>query len=132
MKKLRITVDGKVFDVVVESLDGPLKPAASQPASTPPGLQQTNVAPPPASSAPKPPAAAAAAGAGAVTSPLAGRVVSIDCQVGQSVSVGTQLATIEAMKMNTFVYAESEGTVETVLVNPADAVEEGQVLITLS
>lgn len=129
MKKLRITVDGKVFDVVVEALDEQGKPAASQPGL--PAFQQTSIAPPP-SSAPKPSAAPAAAGSGAVTSPLAGRVVSIDCQVGQKVAAGAQLATVEAMKMNTFVYAESEGTVATIHVNPADAVEEGQVLVTLS
>ncbi|MCX6969014.1 MAG: acetyl-CoA carboxylase biotin carboxyl carrier protein subunit [Verrucomicrobia bacterium] len=128
MKKLRITVDGKVFDVVVEALDEQGNPAAGQPPA--PAFQQTSVAPPP-SSAPKP-AAAPVAGSGAVTSPLAGRIVSIDCQVGQKVAAGAQLATVEAMKMNTFVYAEHDGTVATIHVAPADAVEEGQVLVTLS
>lgn len=128
MKKLRITVDGKVFDVVVEALDEQGKPAASQQIA--PAFQQTSVAPPP-SSAPKP-ASAVPAGAGAVSSPLAGRIVSIDCQVGQKVAAGAQLATVEAMKMNTFVYAEHDGTVATIHVAPADAVEEGQVLVTLS
>ena len=127
MKKLRITVDGKVFDVVVEMLDEQGQPTASQPAA--PAFQQTSIAPPP-SSAPK--SAAPVASAGAVTSPLAGRIVSIDCQVGQRVASGAQLATVEAMKMNTFVYAEREGTVAAIHVSPADAVEEGQVLVTLS
>jgi biotin carboxyl carrier protein len=52
--------------------------------------------------------------------------------VGQKVASGAQLATVEAMKMNTFVYAEHDGTVATIHVAPADAVEEGQVLVTLS
>lgn len=129
MKKLRITVDGKVFDVVVEALDEQGSPAATQPAA--PAFQQTSVAAPP-SSAPKPAAASAPAGSGAVTSPLAGRVVSIDCQVGQKVATGAQLATVEAMKMNTFVYAEMDGTVATIHVAPADTVEEGQVIVTLA
>jgi len=130
MKKLRITVDGKVFEVVVESLDEQGNPSANQPAV--PAFQQTSIAPPP-SSAPKPAAAAAApAGPGTVTSPLAGRVVSIDCQLGQKVASGAQLATVEAMKMNTFVYAERDGTVAEIHVSPADVVEEGQVLVTLS
>ena len=129
MKKLRITVDGKVFDVVVEALDEHGKPSASQPSA--PAFQQTSIAPPP-SSAQKPAASPVPAGSGAVTSPLAGRVVSIDCQVGQKVAAGAQLATVEAMKMNTFVYAEHDGTVATIHVAPADAVEEGQVLVTLS
>ena len=129
MKKLRITVDGKVFEVVVESLDEQGNPVVGQPSV--PAFQQTSIAPPP-TSAPKPAAAAAPAGPGSVTSPLAGRIVSIDCQLGQKVASGAQLATVEAMKMNTFVYAERDGTVAEIHVSPADVVEEGQVLVTLS
>jgi biotin carboxyl carrier protein len=127
MKKLRVTVDGKVFEVLVESLDSPQAQGSAPQA--PAAFQQTSVAPPP-SSAPK--ASAAPAGAGSVASPLAGRIVSIDCQVGQAVAAGTQLATVEAMKMNTFVYAEQAGTVAAILVNAGDAVEEGQALVSLS
>jgi len=39
---------------------------------------------------------------------------------------------VEAMKMNTYVYAHADGTVASVDVNPGDAVEEGQSLVTLS
>ena len=123
MKKLRVTVDGKVFEVIVEALDEPSQTVAS------PAFQQTSIAPP-ASSTPKP--AAAASGPGSVTSPLAGRIASVDCQVGQKVASGAQLVTVEAMKMNTFVYAASDGTVATIVVSPGDAVDEGQVLVTLS
>ncbi len=129
MKKLRVTVDGKSYDVAVEILDDQGKPAALQQAA--PLLQQTSVAPPPASSAPKR-ASAPAAGEGSVTSPLAGRIVSVDCQAGQKVASGAQLVTVEAMKMNTFVYAPCDGTVAAISVNPGDTVDEGQVLVTLS
>ena len=131
MKKLRVTVDGKVFEVVVESLDEQGRVVAMP--QNPPAqvFQQATMAPPPSSSAPKP-SAPVAAGSGAVTSPLAGRIVSIDCQVGQAVASGAQLITVEAMKMNTFVYAAADGTVATINVNPGDAVEEGQVLVTLT
>ncbi len=129
MRKLRVTVDGKTFDVVVEALDEHGKQVPLQPAA--PVFQQTSIAPPP-SSAPKPAAPSAGAGPGSVTSPLAGRIVSIDCQVGQKVASGAQLVTVEAMKMNTFVYAASDGTVASIEVAPGDAVEEGQVLVTLS
>ena len=131
MKKLRVTVEGKVFDVVVESLDeqGRVVPMPQNPAVQ--VYQQSTMAPPPSSSAPKP-SSPVAAGSGAVTSPLAGRIVSVDCQVGQQVVSGAQLGTVEAMKINTFVYAAMDGTVATINVNPGDAVEEGQVLVTLS
>ncbi len=125
MKKLRVTVDGKAFEVLVESLDEPATSSASRPVA----FQQTSIAPPPASAAKT---SAAPAGAGSVVSPLAGRIVSIDCQVGQAVAAGAQLATVEAMKMNTFVYAEAAGTVSAILANTGDAVEEGQALVTLS
>ena len=93
-------------------------------------LQQATMAPPPSASTPKP--SAPVAGSGSVTSPLTGRIVSIDCQVGQSVAAGAQLVTVEAMKMNTFVNATADGTVASINVNPGDAVEEGQILITLA
>jgi biotin carboxyl carrier protein len=52
-------------------------------------------------------------------------------QVGQAVAEGAQLLTLEAMKMNTFVYAPKAGKVTAVLVNPGDGVEEGAALVTL-
>jgi len=128
MRKLRITVEGKTYDVVVEALDVQGNKVSFQPLT--PAFQQTSIAPP-ASSAKKA-AAPAAAGEGAVTSPLAGRIVSVDCQIGQKVASGAQLVTVEAMKMNTFVYAQADGTVAAIAVNPGDAVEEGQTLVTLS
>ena len=129
MKRLRITVDGKVYDVVVEMLDE--APAASAPISAPP-------APPPAVPAPiaapgvSPPRERTASGAGDVTSPLAGKVVSIDVKPGQDVREGIQVAIVEAMKMNTYIYAPKTGKVAAVLVHPGDAVEEGAVLLRLA
>ena len=106
MKKLRITVDGRVFDVTVELADDTAA-AAPRPAAP---AAPTPVASAPVAATPVP-AAAAPAAAGAVCSPLAGKVVSIDVKVGAVVAVGAQLVTIEAMKMNTFVYADRAGTV---------------------
>lgn len=127
MKKLRITVEGKAYDVTVELLDddGAI-PAPSAAASR---RGSAAAAPAATTSAPK---ATLAAGAGQVPSPLAGKVVSIDAPVGTAVKAGDKLLTLEAMKMNTFVNAPSDGTVETVHVVPGDAVEEGQALVTLA
>ena len=128
MKKLRITVDGKTFDVTVEMLDAPASAqvAAPAPVAT---VASASVSAPVAAAPARP--AAAAAPAGAVPSPLAGKVVSIDVKVGQAVAEGAQLLTLEAMKMNTFVYAPKAGTVSAVHVNAGDAVEEGAALVTL-
>ncbi|MFZ5494380.1 MAG: biotin/lipoyl-containing protein [Verrucomicrobiota bacterium] len=115
MKKLRVTVDGKAYEVTVE-LTGEVAPA---PARAP-------VSAPAAPSVPAP-----AAPTGAVCSPLAGKVVSIDVQPGATVTAGAQLVTLEAMKMNTYVYAEHAGTVKAINAKPGDAVEEGAALLVL-
>ena len=125
MKKLRITVDGKVFDVSVELLDqvssttaAPVPAAASAPAASAP------VAAP----APAPAPAPAAAGAGDIPSPLAGKVVSLYVAPGTAVKAGDQIMTLEAMKMNTIIYAPSAGTITSFCVNAGDTVQEGQPL----
>ena len=128
MKKLRVTVDGKAYDVVVEILDEGGASAATRPAAHPAHVESAHVAAPPVSA----PAASGAAAPGDVPSPLAGKVVSIDVKPGQEVAAGAQLLTLEAMKMNTYVFAAAAGTVKEILVAPGDAVAEGQVLVKMS
>jgi biotin carboxyl carrier protein len=127
IRKLRITVAEKVYDVEVEVLDeagrqGPVKPApsaqvASASVSTPAG-PSSNAAP--------------TGGAGAVPSPLAGKVVSVSVKAGDSVAQGDTVVVLEAMKMNTLVTAPAAGAVTEILVKPGDAVEEGQTLLTIN
>jgi biotin carboxyl carrier protein len=70
----------------------------------------------------------AAAGPGEVPSPLAGRVIAIIVQPGQEVKENDHLMTIEAMKMNTFIFAPKAGKVAEIKVAVGDAVAENQVL----
>jgi biotin carboxyl carrier protein len=126
MKKLRITVDGRVFDVTVELPDetAPVSsrgPAVANPVSP---IVVPEAMPPPV-------AHRVSAAAGSVSSPLAGKIVSIDVKPGATIAVGAQLVTIEAMKMNTFVYADRAGTVTSIAAKPGDAVEEGGLLLTI-
>lgn len=132
MKKLRVTVEGKVYEVLVELLDEAGAPAAQAPAASPvpaaaPAALSPVAAPVSAPAAASP--APAVAGAGDIPSPLAGKVVSIDVKVGQAVAEGAQVATVEAMKMNTYIYAPRAGTVSAILVNAGDGVEEGAPLL---
>ena len=133
MKKLRITVDGKVFDVSVELLDQvsstTAAPAPAPVAAPAPAASALVAASAPATApAPAPAPAPAAAGAGDVPSPLAGKVVSLDVAAGASVKAGDQILTLEAMKMNTIIYAPASGTLTAFCVNPGDTVQEGQAL----
>ncbi len=127
MKKLRITVDGKVFDVSVELLDQ-VSSTTAAPAPAPVAAPAPAASAPVAAPAPAPAPAPAAAGAGDVPSPLAGKVVSLDVAAGAPVKAGDQILTLEAMKMNTIIYAPASGTLTAFCVNPGDTVQEGQAL----
>ena len=129
MKKLRVTVDGKPYEVLVEILDEGAPAAPARAASVQSAHVASAAVSAPATSAS---VAHAAAEPGDVTSPLAGKVVSIDVQPGQAVETNAQLLTLEAMKLNTYVFAQAAGTVKEILVQPGDAVEEGQVLVKMS
>lgn len=114
MKRLRITVEGKVYDVTVEVLDDGVSapaPVAAVPVAVP---------------------APVASGGEAVISQLAGSVVGVSVAVGQKVIEGQPLIVIEAMKMNTTVVSPRGGTVRAIDVEVGNAVEEGQTLLTLS
>lgn len=125
MKKLRVTVDGRAYDVLVEILDEGEAPA--RPPAHPAHVEPAHVSAPAAAGH-----APAAAAPGDVPSPLAGKVVSIEVKPGQKVEAGAQLLTLEAMKMNTYVFAPAAGTVQEILAAPGDAVAEGQALVKMS
>lgn len=134
MKKLKVTVDGKVYEVSVEiegeaSAAVPAAPAPAPVVSAPVAAPATAPVPAPA---PAPAPAAVPAGGSGVPSPLAGKVVSIDTKVGAAVKDGDQILTIEAMKMNTYIYANKAGTISAINVSVGDGVEEGQVLAVIS
>jgi len=123
-KKLRITVEGKTYEVLVEMQDGVQTSAAPRAVAAPVAAA---VAAPAAPVAPKP--VAPAAGGNSVASPLAAVVVSIDVKEGQQVNEGDKLITLEAMKMNTFVFAPRAGTVGKIYVSAGQSVQEGEALV---
>ena len=124
MEHLRITVAGKVYDVVVEKIDND---EADAPA---PRVYAAAPAAAPRLAAP-PPAANTAANPGDVVSPLAGLVQAVALDVGAAVSEGDLVITLEAMKMYTAINAPASGTIQAMHVKVGDAVDEGQVLYTI-
>jgi biotin carboxyl carrier protein len=127
IKRMRITVEGKSYDVSVEMLDDrpgrPVSLGTSTPVTVPPPAEPA----PPSPTLPTP----AKAGAGVVPSPLAGIVVSIEVTAGQVIAAGAPLVTLEAMKMKTIVRAPVGGTVRSIEVKAGAAVEEGAPLVVL-
>lgn len=131
MKRLRITVEDKSYDVVVELLDDDISPSSQKPAvATSSTRVSAPVAVPKPAATPKP--APASGGGGEVNSPLAAVVVSIDVAVGDTVTEGQKIFTLEAMKMNTLVSSPKAGTVSAINVAVGDSVEEGQSLIIIA
>jgi len=122
MDHLRITVQGQVYDVIVESIE---RDSATAPSS--PVVKSSRPASPAAT---PPPKASPAGGPGDATSPLAGIVQAIEATVGTAITAGDLVITLEAMKMYTPINATSSGTITAIHVSVGDAVDEGQILYT--
>ena len=121
MKMLRITLEGKTYDVGVEVLDD------SVPASPP--ASHTPVVPAPAHTAPSVRPVTAAEGCRVVVSPMAGHVFKCPVKAGDVVTLNQVLIVLDAMKMETPVVAPVAGTVRAVMVKEGDAVDDGQALL---
>ena len=133
-RKLRITVDGRKYDVTVEDLSDVSSLPYSQPGMVymPPAAPAA-FAPPGTASAPAPASKPSGpAAAGDVVCTLGGVVESILVTLGQQVNAGDRVAVVEAMKMKTPMVAHTSGKVEAILVKVGEAVETGQVLLKLA
>ncbi|HET9014197.1 MAG TPA: acetyl-CoA carboxylase biotin carboxylase subunit [Thermomicrobiaceae bacterium] len=85
-------------------------------------------APAPRRGAPRPHARASApiaSGREDVTSPIQGTVLSVGVEVGQSVTAGTVVCVVEAMKMENEITAPHDGVVRAVDVTPGQTVQIG-------
>lgn len=121
MKNYTITVNGNVYDVVVEegaSTGAPVVAAA--PVAAP------KAAPKAAPAAPK------AAGSIKVEAGAAGKVFKVEASVGQALKAGDPVIILEAMKMEIPVVAPKDGTVASINVAVGDPVEAGALLATLN
>jgi len=64
-----------------------------------------------------------------VAAPMPGAVVAVAVAVGEQVTVGQKLLTLEAMKMETTLYAERAGRIAEVLTRAGTQVEGSDLLI---
>lgn len=112
MKKYNVNVNGTAYEVTVEEVTGGAAPAPA--AATAPAAV---------------PAPAAPAGAGeSVTSPMPGNILSVNVNVGDTVSEGQVLMILEAMKMENEIMAPKAGKVVSVAVQKGATVESGTLL----
>jgi pyruvate carboxylase len=66
-----------------------------------------------------------------VAAPMPGLVVTVAIKTGDSVKKGQKLLSLEAMKMETTLYAESDCRIADVLVKPGTPVEAGELVVQL-
>lgn len=111
MKKLKITVLGKTYEVLVEDMG---EVSAEQPAYA------ERIVP---SSVPVPPVERNTTTT--VSAPMSGTVTDISVAVGAGVTAGDPLLTLEAMKMQNIIPAPKDGVVREILVRKGDSVSSG-------
>lgn len=132
MKKFKVTVNGKAYEVEVEEMGG-------APAAAP--APQVAAAPAPAAPAPTPAAAPAPAatpapavggpipeGAITVKAPMPGKISALKAEAGKAVKRDDIILVLEAMKMQNDITATADGTLHEIRVNPGDNVKTGDVL----
>jgi biotin carboxyl carrier protein len=124
--KLKITVDGKVYEVEVEVFE----PETPHPSYFPPiGQARVPAATPGAAPPVRPTGTPVADESKVCRSPISGVVVRVSVQVGQSIQANDVLLILEAMKMETVITSPIAGKVAQVSVHAGDAVQAGQVLV---
>lgn len=134
MKKLRITVNGNRYDVEVEVLEDDERhvPGAGLSAFSRTGTPLAG-RPPATPAAPQParvrPNGASAADPDAVTAPIAGTVQKFFADAGATVEERAPLVLLDAMKMDTYIYAPRQGVIAEHCVAVDDPVQAGEVLV---
>ena len=118
MKKYKVNVNGTVYEVAIEVMDG-AAPVAAAPAV------------PAAPAAPATPVAAAPAGGEKVCSPMPGTILSVNVQNGSAVKKGDVLMILEAMKMENEIMAPCDGTVKQIVAGKGASVNSGDPLIVI-
>lgn len=132
MKNLKITVNDKVYKVIVEDMDGgssysrPSAPSYNRPSA--PSYAAAPASAPTVAALVAAEASSAPAGGEKVNAPLNGTVLTVKCTDGKQVKRGDILLTLEAMKMENEILSPCDGTIASVSVKVGDTVENGALL----
>ena len=125
--KLRITIDGKIYETEVEFLDDEAESGDSPFEPVP----VAHLTPPPSQSVSPHDSTTGSEDWKICRSPFAGLIVKVNVVPGQTVEPGEVLLVLEAMKMESPMTAAHAGTVKNVLVAPGNSVKAHQTLVEL-
>lgn len=145
MKEYKFKINGKDYDVVINSIEGKnasvsvngnsydveLENSPAAPAAAPAATKAAE----PSKAAPAAAPAAAPKTSGAeveVKSPMEGNVIEVCANVGDSVKNGQKILVIEAMKMEVEISATKDGSVTGILVHKGDHLKENQTVATIA
>ena len=110
MKVYKVKVNGKVYEVELEAVEE----------------RKESIAPSVA-----PTSAPVSAGANTILAPIAGKVVDVKVNVGDSVKKGQTVAIVEAMKLENEIQSQYDGKVVEIRANKGTAVKNKDVIIVL-
>lgn len=113
----KVEVNGIAYDVVIEQseqqISKPVKRVAAQ-------VSQATAS-----------SSSQGGSASTVKSPLPGLILDITCSVGESVSKGQQIMSLEAMKMENAINADRDGVIKEIKVTKGETVLEGAPLVVI-
>lgn len=125
--KYKVTLNDRVYEVVVEKGDAMIESEYEAVAPVAPVQQSVQTAVAPASVQ----ANAPTAGGNAFNSPLPGTIVAIKCEVGKTYKAGDVLFVVESMKMENDVTLDKDATISAILVTKGQNIQSGTALCTL-
>ncbi len=139
IKKYRISVDGKSYEVEVQDL-GPGSSGTVQniPFITQPAAEaSTGVSQPAAAAVPdkvpaKPEAAPLDVKGEVLRAPMPGTILSVTATAGMAVKRGDVLLILEAMKMENEIVAHIDGTIAAVYVQKGASINAGEIMVSFA
>lgn len=131
MKRYRVQVNGKAYEVDVEEIGMPkLNLVHSQPSKSEqiPTVIQANSAEAPSAAVVQVQNAPMSVGEEVVEAPMPGKIVSIEVKPGQAVKDGDVIVVLEAMKMENEICCGRAGKVKEICVSENSSVNTGDKL----
>ena len=127
MRKYRITLDGKTYEMEIELISENEAIAAETKPNTP-AVAETRKAEPAAPAVKTVTQDKQTTGKGVVTSPMPGSITKIILAAGDTVTKGQTVLVLEAMKMENEITAPKNGQLVKIHVNQGDTVQGGDPL----